>query len=107
MTIKQFNNLVNAILEKVKDLLCNKTKEYSKEELDRLDHFKRAAILTKQSPVRALYGMLVKHIISLSDFICSEQKYSRDKWYEKIFDNINYLLLLCAAIEEFDLIKEK
>lgn len=106
MTTKQFNNLVNVVLEKVKNLLCTKTEEYSKEELDRLDHFKRAATLTKQSPVKTLYGMLVKHIISLSDFICSEQKYGRDKWYEKILDNINYLLLLCAAIEEFDLIEE-
>lgn len=106
MTTKEFNKFITDFIERIKNLLCSKGKEYNETVDDRFDQFKKGSVLTKVSPIRTLYGMLVKHIISLSDMISSEQKYSREHWYEKIIDNINYLLLLAAAIEEFNLIEE-
>ena len=102
----KFNNMMFDLLEKVKNLMLTKGNQYNENPTDRFDQFKKASKLTKISPVRTLYGMLVKHIISLSDMISSEKQYSKELWNEKIIDNINYLLLLAGAIKEFNLIKE-
>lgn len=103
----EFNNIMVDLLEKVKNIMSSKGYQYNENPSDRFDQFKKASTLTKISPVRTLYGMWVKHIISLSDMISSEKQYPRELWEEKIIDNINYLLLLAGAIEEFDLIEKK
>lgn len=103
----EFNNTMVDLLEKVKNIMLTKGDQYNENPSDRFDQFKKASILTKISPVRTLYGMWVKHIISLSDMISSEKQYPRELWEEKIIDNINYLLLLAGAIEEFNLIEKK
>ena len=103
----EFNNTMLDLLEKVKNIMSSKGNQYNENPTDRFDQFKKASTLTKISPVRTLYGMWVKHIISLSDMISSEKQYPRELWEEKIIDNINYLLLLAGAIEEFNLIEKK
>ena len=103
----EFNNTMLDLLEKVKNIMLSKGNQYNENPSDRFDQFKKASTLTKISPVRTLYGMWVKHIISLSDMISSEKQYPRELWEEKIIDNINYLLLLAGAIKEFDLIEKK
>lgn len=103
----EFNNTMLDLLEKVKNIMLSKANQYNENPSDRFDQFKKASTLTKISPVRTLYGMWVKHIISLSDMISSEKQYPRELWEEKIIDNINYLLLLAGAIKEFDLIEKK
>lgn len=103
----EFNNTMLDLLEKVKNIMLSKANQYNENPSDRFDQFKKASTLTKISPVRTLYGMWVKHIISLSDMISSEKQYPKELWEEKIIDNINYLLLLAGAIKEFDLIEKK
>lgn len=103
----EFNNTMLDLLEKVKNIMSSKGNQYNENPTDRFDQFKKASTLTKISPVRTLYGMWVKHIISLSDMISSEKQYPRELWEEKIIDNINYLLLLGGAIKEFNLIEKK
>ena len=106
ITHDDFENMILNLLEKVKNIMLTKGNQYNENPTDRFDQFKKASTLTKISPVKTLYGMWVKHIISLSDMISSEKQYSKELWNEKIIDNINYLLLLAGAIEEFGLIKE-
>ena len=48
---------------------------------------------------QALAGMMAKHTISIYD-MCQGGEYTHAKWIEKITDNINYLILLRAMIEE-------
>lgn len=99
MNNKDFTALVNEQLEYCRKLLTSKGEEYSLEE-DRLCAFKRAASLQEESPKQALCGMMTKHVISIYDMCLSDQKYTDERWTEKITDTMNYLLLLKAIVME-------
>ena len=98
MTTKEFNKLVEESLDKIRNTLIKKGAEYNMDDQDRLDCFKKAAVLMNSSVSEAVYGMMVKHVISLADFVSSGKNYSEEKFNEKIFDNLCYLLLLKAAM---------
>lgn len=105
MTFKDFNKSIEQQLEFSKKLMLKKGNEYAKKagefpQGDRLAHFKKAASLQSVSQKQAIFGMLAKHIISISDMVASEETYSADLWQEKITDSINYLLILKAAVDE-------
>lgn len=106
MTVIEFNRLTEKILNKVKNILIKKGQEYNFEETDRLDCFKKAAALQGVNTSQGLYGMMVKHIISLADFVKEGKIRSLEKWEEKIIDNIAYLILLRATISDDELIEE-
>lgn len=92
-----------AVREEMKtcwDLLIEKGKEYSEGDEDRLINFKRSAGLQGCTQKQALFGMLCKHLASLSEMIMSDEPYSQDRWKEKITDSINYLLILYAMVQE-------
>lgn len=98
MTRTEFNKLVEKSLERISNTLIKKGQEYNFEEQDRLDCFKKAAALQNCSTTKATFGMLAKHIVSISDFVASGNIYSEEKIDEKVFDTICYLLLLKAAM---------
>lgn len=100
MTTEEFNKIANTQIDACRSILGVKHEEYTLDNADRLDYFKRAAILEKASPKSALLGMLAKHLISISDMCASEKNYSKARWEEKITDSINYLILLRALVEE-------
>ena len=51
--------------------------------------------------LRALAGMLAKHIVSLYDMCFDEEAvYPMDTWNEKITDSLNYLFLLKAIVKQ-------
>ena len=83
-------------------LLGSKNAEYAEAD-DKLSNFKQAAALKGETPERALWGMLAKHIISIKKII-----YDLDQGKiplpvtvsEKCSDMINYTLLLEALIQE-------
>ena len=99
MLTKDFNKLVEIKLEKIKQVLVNKTAEYNLD-TDRLSVFKQAGNLQNITPEKALLGMLTKHIISIYDMVNSGDLYTLEKWDEKCIDAINYLLLLLGLEEE-------
>lgn len=85
------------------ELLDSKSQEYAENNEDRLIHFKKAASLMGTNQKQAIFSMLSKHIISISEMIASGETYTLDRWTEKISDAINYLLILKAAVvEELD-----
>lgn len=100
MVNEEFDQVVIDQLKTCRALLGRKGDEYSKTE-DRLRHFKKAAALTETSPKEALFGMLLKHLVSVSD-MCKEtaEPGTLDRWTEKITDTINYMLLLKALVIE-------
>lgn len=97
MDNKEFEKSVKDQLNKCKDLLVIKGKYYQTS-TDRLDQFKKAAILQGISPVEALGGMMAKHTTKLFDIMKSGA--DEEIWEEVITDHMNYLLLLKALVEE-------
>ena len=97
MKTEQFNQVLNGV-EQCQATLGNKAKEYATE--DRLHNFHSAAILEGVTPIQSLGGMMAKHTISVYDMIGSGKDYPKALWEEKIYDHINYLILLRALVEE-------
>ncbi len=101
----EFNHVIYDQMLRCEDLLVTKGAEYAPDvtrdsDLDRLAHFKRAAVIMNTTPKVALMGMLSKHFVSVSDMCTDGKEYSISRWDEKITDSINYLLILRAIIEE-------
>ena len=106
MTQEKFNKIVEEMIETSKKTLIKKQGEYSLDE-DRLSFFKEGNELTKLSPERTLYMFMYKHIKSLADMITSEKKYPKALFIEKIQDNMNYLLLLRALLEDDNMFSDE
>lgn len=101
MKINEFNELLNEEIENIKLVLNSKQKEYVlNPDKDRLEHFKRTAQFLNTNTRTALLSMLSKHLISISDMCNANELQPLEKWYEKITDSINYLILLLAIVEE-------
>lgn len=99
MNNKDFDMIIEQQIQRSKDVLLNKQKEYATD-TDRLHNFRIAAALQGCTPKQALGGFLAKHIVSIFDMCGSSKDFSDDQWNEKITDAINYLLLLRAVVEE-------
>ena len=102
MLADDFNTVVSQRCEKIFRVLAVKAREYATTD-DRFHNFKVAASLDGETPERALWGMLKKHLVSVRDMVdglgamdCPE--YSL--WDEKLGDFINYLVLLEGLIVE-------
>lgn len=105
MKIEVFNKAITEQLLVCENMLIGKGKEYApyaviESDVDRLAHFKKAAALIGCTPKEALFGMLCKHIVSISDMCVDTKTYADSCWTEKITDSINYLLILKALVEE-------
>lgn len=102
MTNEKFQEAVCDEVRTCLELLLTKGKEYSgdRPEDDRLVNFKLAAGLARCTEKQALFGMLCKHLASLSEMIMTNGDYSEARWKEKITDSINYLLILYAMVKE-------
>lgn len=99
MQLERFNKVVSDQLQYTEALLKIKGAEYVKTS-DRLAAFKKAGALQNETPKQALFGMLAKHLVSISDMCSSDTDEPRERWIEKITDSINYLILLRALVEE-------
>lgn len=100
MTNAEFTEVLEQQFECCRRLLVSKGQEYDANMDDRFHSFKVAAELQNLTPKQALCGMMCKHVISIFDMVTADERYSIDKWNEKITDNMNYLLLLYAMIKE-------
>lgn len=98
MTNNEFITVATERLDRCRQTLALKADEYASD-TDRLANFKRAAALQEITPVKALGGMLAKHVIALYDFIIREES-NMARWDEKITDTINYCILLDALLAE-------
>lgn len=99
MNAEEFEKVFERQIQQSRDVLLKKAREYASDE-DRLHNFKKAAVLSGGTPESALWGFLVKHLISISDMVEDGEFYTSAIWDEKIGDSINYLLLLRALIFE-------
>ena len=97
MNENTFERLLEEQLQRSRDVLCSKAKEYATE--DRLHNFRVAAFMQGCTMQEALAGMMAKHTVSVYD-MCAGGQYPIELWQEKITDHVNYLLLLNAIVRE-------
>jgi len=101
METTEFDDIVNARLEAVKNTLLAKAEEYARG--DKLSNFKSAGALQGITPEKALGGFVAKHIVALYDFINDIEEGVLQpflRWDEKIGDIIAYMCLLDVMIHE-------
>lgn len=102
MTLDEFDAVVGARLDKIRQTLLVKGREYSRDD-DRLSNFTNGAKILRCTPERALLGYAAKQIVSVVDFVRDlDQGVERTKveWDEKLGDAINYMILLEAVVTE-------
>lgn len=99
MKPSDFNKLLNERLKKTKTVLGLKGNEYSFNN-DRLHNFKVAARMLNTTVDNALWGMAMKHLVSIEDLIHGRLANTDENVNEKIGDMINYLILLEAILDE-------
>ena len=99
MTTPEFNKIVEDLTDQIKSTLIRKQAEYNLDD-DRLSVFKRAAGIQQQTTAQALLGMMTKHVVSIYDYVEQNKKFTEALAREKICDNLNYLILLYAVLQE-------
>lgn len=99
MKPREFEELLAERLKKITETLGQKAKEYESHS-DRLHNFKVAARLSDTTPKEALWGMAMKHLVSITDLVSGQLENTRGNIDEKIGDMINYLILLEAVLED-------
>ena len=105
MRTEEFSKLVDRRITMSREVLIIKEKEYSSEQ-DRLHNFKRAAAMTGCSTPQAIWGMMVKHLVSIWDMVMGKIPDDRDLMNEKFTDMHNYLYLLEAGLIEHKLMMD-
>lgn len=103
MDEKEFEKELNQRINLIKQVLSSKSAEYSKVG-DKHYNFKRAAEIIRKTPETALWGMFLKHYVSIQDIVESIEETGdapkEELIQEKIGDAINYLILLETLIKE-------
>lgn len=99
MTSKDFNTMLDNRLADIKKVMASKGAEYAAESDDRLHNFKVAARMNDTTAAKALWGMMTKHLVSVTDMIAKDEA-SDYLINEKIGDCINYFILLEAIFRD-------
>ena len=95
-----FSLIVKEQLKRIEDLLVVKGAEYNLDDNDRFSDFKQAAAFTGQTPEQVLYGYMLKHVMSITTMIQTGGEFTKERWIEKITDNMVYLTLLRGLLED-------
>ena len=101
MTNEEFTIEVENSFNRSKKTLIKKAKEYAGE-VDRLDNFKRAGQALNITPTEALMGMVMKHIIAISNMVKDPEEYTMSQWHERTGDIKNYMVLLEALLIDLE-----
>lgn len=105
MTHSEFNKIVKEFLQKTEDVLVKKEGEYSLD-TDRFSFFKRMAQIENCTPEQALLHCQAKHFTSYIDMVQSGEKFSKELWFDKLGDIVNYCILLRGLLEDDKMFKE-
>lgn len=98
-----FDKVLESRIVKTREILSSKAKEYASDG-DRFHNFKVAAQMINKTPEQALYGMMLKHMVSVKDLVdwseSDPERITRHLVDEKISDHVNYLILLEGLLLE-------
>lgn len=98
MISKRFDEVVAELQQWQNSSLPSKGGEYATE--DRLHNFKQIAKRTGQTPMQVCYTLMEKHLVALADKIFSGETMTKEFFYEKTGDPVNYLALLRGLYED-------
>ena len=93
MDHEEFGRLVARRFGLASDVLAGKAMEYASG-IDRFHNFNVAGAAKGETPEQALWGMFMKHFVSVQDMVQSGKRPNQAWIDEKLSDMINYLLLL-------------
>ena len=106
MNSKRFGDILDESFVKIESILAGKAGQYATDD-DRLSNFRRQAMLNDETVSAALQGNMSKHTVSLYNMLNIAKRnpdktlaelFPLDVWDEKVFDHLNYLILLRAVI---------
>mgnify|MGYP007071590671 CR=1 FL=1 len=98
MNVETFNQIVEKRIEKTRELLVRKGKQYAADG-DRLTNFKSGAAFQGNTPEQCWLGYVTKHLTSLSILVRSNSK-DKAAYDEVIGDVIVYMHLLEGLVLE-------
>jgi hypothetical protein len=102
MTIEALEAVYHDLADESYQTLFAKSKVYCRG-ADSLHNFKRAAEVGRCTPAKALWGMYLKHFVSLQDIVEDTERGTLpdpDTLLEKVKDSINYHYLLYGVLVE-------
>lgn len=99
MNRDEFNKVINRRLSDINHTLVLKGAEYA-EDNNVFHNFDRAAAVLNTHRTQALWGMYIKHHVSVDDMVNCRRGFDEPIVREKIGDMINYLILLEAMLTE-------
>lgn len=105
MNTEQFELVKEDILSKLNKVLSTKNREYTGEHDDRLSNFKKASCILNSTPEQALWGFLVKHLVSIGEIVNQYIHIDTPDAFiklieEKTIDVMAYMILLNAIYRE-------
>lgn len=86
-------------LEKIKNTLGTKAKEYSHQD-DPFHNFNQVAAIENISPVKAAWAMMLKHFVSVQDMVHGRRAITKEALDEKIGDVMCYMVLIEGMLGE-------
>jgi len=103
MNNEQFESFLNAAIGICRETLEKKKEEYASDK-DRFHNFITAGVIKGESPEKALWGMYVKHLVSVIDIVEKIERGEQvpSNYVEKMIDSVNYNLLLWGLLEDRD-----
>ena len=85
MQNKEFEEIVDSVINNIKNVLKQKAKEYAHG--DRLYNFKTAARIDGSTPIESAKGMWKKHLVSVLDIISGKLANTEEMVNEKFGDS--------------------
>ena len=83
-----------------KMLGSTKADEYNLNKGNRFDTFYHGAAMSGETPEQVLYGFMLKHLVSVTDMVQSGQKFTAERFIEKVIDLANYEILLLGILAD-------
>lgn len=99
MEHREFEGILVQQLARVSSVLGVKTEEYATD-TDQLSNIRASAELQHIPMREAVAGMMSKHTVSIYAMCRDADRHTIERWDEKITDQIIWLILLRAVLEE-------
>jgi hypothetical protein len=98
MNRNELNKIFEETVQECRDILFSKNMEYSKNE-NSLENFDSGAKIAEISVLKVWYIYFHKHLNSLETYIREGEVFSNESIEGRIYDIINYLIILRALID--------
>lgn len=100
MNRSDFNKLVEEFCDDLKKILIKKGNEYNTSNEDVFENFRIASEADKCTIEQSLWGMYLKHWVSVRKIVKDNELPSKELLDEKILDSCAYMILLKGIILE-------